>query len=70
MGAPSSMVSFYPDIPEVETSMNCGEFVFLMDCSYSMQYDLSCQGIAQVGIEAAKVKPASFLFMSHILLCI
>ncbi|XP_041513133.1 von Willebrand factor A domain-containing protein 5A-like [Microtus oregoni] len=53
MGAPSAMVSFYPDIPEVELSKACGEFVFLMDCSGSMGCPMSNQN-SQLRIEAAK----------------
>ncbi|XP_023576950.1 von Willebrand factor A domain-containing protein 5A isoform X2 [Octodon degus] len=54
MGNPVVMVSFYPDIPEVEASMICGEFVFLMDRSGSMQTPLSKQVRSQLRIEAAK----------------
>nr|XP_015841725.2 von Willebrand factor A domain-containing protein 5A-like [Peromyscus maniculatus bairdii]XP_015841726.2 von Willebrand factor A domain-containing protein 5A-like [Peromyscus maniculatus bairdii]XP_042136618.1 von Willebrand factor A domain-containing protein 5A-like [Peromyscus maniculatus bairdii]XP_042136619.1 von Willebrand factor A domain-containing protein 5A-like [Peromyscus maniculatus bairdii] len=54
MGAPSAMVSFYPDIPEVEASRSCGEFVFLMDCSGSMKSPMNNQKDSQLRIEAAK----------------
>ncbi|KAM6172515.1 von Willebrand factor A domain-containing protein 5A [Erethizon dorsatum] len=54
MGDPAVMVSFYPDIPEVEASMTCGEFVFLMDRSGSMQTPMSKQDRSQLRIEAAK----------------
>ncbi|KAL1781512.1 von Willebrand factor A domain-containing protein 5A-like [Sigmodon hispidus] len=54
MGAPSAMVSFYPDIPEVEASNFCGEFVFLMDCSGSMGSPMNNQKNSQLRIEAAK----------------
>lgn len=54
MGAPLAMVSFYPDIPEVETSKVCGEFVFLMDCSGSMKCPMSPGKDSQLRIEAAK----------------
>lgn len=54
MGAPSAMVSFYPDIPEVETSKVCGEFVFLMDRSGSMRSPMSTEKNSQLRIEAAK----------------
>ncbi|XP_005378465.1 PREDICTED: von Willebrand factor A domain-containing protein 5A [Chinchilla lanigera] len=54
MGDPAVMLSFYPDIPEVEASMACGEFVFLMDRSGSMQTPLSKQDRSQLRIEAAK----------------
>ncbi|XP_036050135.1 von Willebrand factor A domain-containing protein 5A-like [Onychomys torridus] len=54
MGAPSAMVSFYPDIPEVETSTKCGEFVFLMDRSGSMKSPMSGQNRSQLRIDAAK----------------
>ncbi|XP_057624325.1 von Willebrand factor A domain-containing protein 5A-like [Chionomys nivalis] len=53
MGAPSSMVSFYPDIPEMELSKACGEFVFLMDRSGSMEFPMNNQN-SQPRIEAAK----------------
>lgn len=54
MGAPSAMVSFYPDIPEVEASRACGEFVFLVDRSGSMESPMSNQNNSQLRIEAAK----------------
>ncbi|KAL1781729.1 von Willebrand factor A domain-containing protein 5A [Sigmodon hispidus] len=54
MGAPSAMVSFYPDIPEVETSTKRGEFVFLMDRSESMKSPMSGQNRSQLRIDAAK----------------
>ncbi|EGW04557.1 von Willebrand factor A domain-containing protein 5A [Cricetulus griseus] len=54
MGSPSAMVSFYPDLPEVECSRACGEFVFLMDCSGSMGSRLSYRNDSQLRIEAAK----------------
>ncbi|XP_041512782.1 von Willebrand factor A domain-containing protein 5A-like [Microtus oregoni] len=54
MGAPSAMVSFYPDIPEVEASKACGEFVFLMDRSGSMELPMNNQMHSQLRIEAAK----------------
>nr|BAE23178.1 unnamed protein product [Mus musculus] len=54
MGAPSAMVSFYPDIPEVEASKACGEFVFLMDRSGSMDSPMSTENNSQLRIEAAK----------------
>ncbi|XP_076780829.1 von Willebrand factor A domain-containing protein 5A-like [Arvicanthis niloticus] len=54
MGAPSAMVSFYPDIPEVEASKACGEFVFLMDRSGSMECPMSTETNSQLRIEAAK----------------
>ncbi|XP_057624968.1 von Willebrand factor A domain-containing protein 5A-like [Chionomys nivalis] len=54
MGAPSAMVSFYPDIPEVEASKACGEFVFLMDRSGSMELPMNNQMDSQLRIEAAK----------------
>ncbi|XP_036049483.1 von Willebrand factor A domain-containing protein 5A-like [Onychomys torridus] len=54
MGAPSVMVSFYPDIPDVEASRTCGEFVFLMDCSGSMESPMNNQKDSQLRIEAAK----------------
>lgn len=64
MGAPLAMVSFYPDVPEVETSKACGEFVFLMDRSGSMGFPMNNQNDSQLRIEAAKVKPDSSLFSS------
>ncbi|XP_052584413.1 von Willebrand factor A domain-containing protein 5A-like [Peromyscus californicus insignis] len=54
MGAPSAMVSLYPDFPEMETSRSCGEFVFLMDCSGSMKSPMNNQKDSQLRIEAAK----------------
>lgn len=64
MGAPSAMVSFYPDVPEEEATKACGEFVFLMDCSGSMESPMNNQKDSQLRIEAAKVKPDSSLFNS------
>ncbi|XP_035294135.1 von Willebrand factor A domain-containing protein 5A isoform X1 [Cricetulus griseus] len=54
MGSPSAMVSFYPDLPEVEGSRACGEFIFLMDRSGSMGSRLSHHNDSQLRIEAAK----------------
>ena len=49
------MVSFYPDIPEVEASKVCGEFVFLVDRSGSMDCPMSTENKFQTRIEVAKV---------------
>ncbi|KAM5185238.1 von Willebrand factor A domain-containing protein 5A [Callospermophilus lateralis] len=54
MGDPSVMVSFFPDIPEDEASVTCGEFVFLMDCSGSMRCPMNNQDGSQSRIEAAQ----------------
>ncbi|XP_069852172.1 von Willebrand factor A domain-containing protein 5A-like isoform X1 [Dipodomys merriami] len=54
MGDPCAMVSFYPEIPEVETSRSCGEFVFLMDRSGSMQCPMGKENRSQMRIDAAK----------------
>ncbi|XP_036894078.1 von Willebrand factor A domain-containing protein 5A isoform X2 [Sturnira hondurensis] len=54
MGHPSVMVSFYPDIPEAQPPMTCREFVFLVDCSGSMQCPMNNQDKSQERIEAAK----------------
>ncbi|XP_023373099.1 von Willebrand factor A domain-containing protein 5A isoform X2 [Otolemur garnettii] len=54
LGQPSAMVSFYPEITEDQPSTTCGEFIFLMDRSGSMETPMSGQGIAQQRIEAAK----------------
>ncbi|XP_024413181.2 von Willebrand factor A domain-containing protein 5A [Desmodus rotundus] len=54
MGHPSAMVSFYPDIPEAQPPIMCREFVFLMDCSGSMQCPMNNQDKSQQRIEAAK----------------
>ncbi|XP_066221385.1 von Willebrand factor A domain-containing protein 5A isoform X1 [Saccopteryx leptura] len=54
MGDPSAMVSFYPDIPEAQTPMTCGEFVFLMDRSGSMHSPMSKENTSQLRIDAAK----------------
>lgn len=56
MGDPGVMVSFYPDIPEVETAVTGGQFVFLMDRSGSMQTPMSKENRSQLRIDAAKVK--------------
>uniref|UniRef100_A0A8C8UMN1 von Willebrand factor A domain-containing protein 5A n=1 Tax=Peromyscus maniculatus bairdii TaxID=230844 RepID=A0A8C8UMN1_PERMB len=42
------------NIPEVETSTKCGEFVFFMDCSGSMKNPMSRQNRSQLRIDAAK----------------
>lgn len=62
MGDPSAMVSFYPNIPEAQPLITCGEFIFLMDRSGSMQCPMSNQDNSQLRIEAAKVKLALFFF--------
>ncbi|XP_057346279.1 von Willebrand factor A domain-containing protein 5A [Manis pentadactyla] len=54
MGDPSAMVSFYPNIPEAQPPVTCGEFVFLMDRSGSMQCPMSQQDRSQLRIDAAK----------------
>ncbi|XP_054549140.1 von Willebrand factor A domain-containing protein 5A isoform X2 [Talpa occidentalis] len=54
MGAPSAMVSFYPNIPEAQPPIACGEFVFLIDCSGSMACPMSKEDKSQLRIEAAK----------------
>ncbi|XP_054297681.1 von Willebrand factor A domain-containing protein 5A isoform X1 [Pongo pygmaeus] len=54
MGDPSAMVSFYPNIPEDQPSNTCGEFIFLMDRSGSMQSPMSSQDTSQLRIQAAK----------------
>ncbi|XP_059531943.1 von Willebrand factor A domain-containing protein 5A isoform X4 [Myotis daubentonii] len=54
MGDPSAMVSFYPNIPEAQSPMACGEFVFLMDRSGSMHCPMNNQNPSQLRIEAAK----------------
>ncbi|XP_032328173.1 von Willebrand factor A domain-containing protein 5A-like isoform X2 [Camelus ferus] len=54
LGDPVAMVSFYPNIPEAQPSAACGEFVFLMDRSGSMQSPMSNQNKSQPRIEAAK----------------
>lgn len=54
MGDPCAMVSFYPDIPEAQPPITCGEFVFLMDRSGSMRGPMSKQDKSQLRIEAAK----------------
>lgn len=64
MGAPAAMVSFYPNIPETQTPTTCGEFVFLMDRSGSMDCPMNKKA-TQSRIEAAKVK--LFLSFSHAL---
>uniref|UniRef100_A0A452REE7 von Willebrand factor A domain-containing protein 5A n=1 Tax=Ursus americanus TaxID=9643 RepID=A0A452REE7_URSAM len=54
MKDPSAMVCFYPNIPEAPSPVICGEFVFLMDRSGSMQCPISKQDQSQLRIEAAK----------------
>ncbi|XP_007538917.1 von Willebrand factor A domain-containing protein 5A [Erinaceus europaeus] len=54
MGAPSAMVCFYPHIPEAQPPITCGEFVFLMDRSGSMQGPLNNYDRSQLRIDAAK----------------
>lgn len=62
MGDPCAMVSFYPDIPEIEVPVACGEFVILMDCSGSMRSPMNKQAKSQPRIEAAKVQLASSVY--------
>uniref|UniRef100_A0A2K6F1H5 VIT domain-containing protein n=1 Tax=Propithecus coquereli TaxID=379532 RepID=A0A2K6F1H5_PROCO len=54
LGDPSAMVSFYPNIPEAQPPNTCGEFIFLIDRSGSMESLLSSQSKSQPRIEAAK----------------
>ncbi|KAM4828200.1 von Willebrand factor A domain-containing protein 5A [Thomomys bottae] len=54
MGDPCAMVSFYPEIPDSEATRTCGEFVFLMDCSGSMQCPMGKENRSQTRIDAAK----------------
>ncbi|KAK2099676.1 von Willebrand factor A domain-containing protein 5A [Saguinus oedipus] len=54
MGDPTAMVSFYPNIPEDQPSNSCGEFIFLMDRSGSMQSPMNSQDRSQLRIQAAK----------------
>jgi hypothetical protein len=63
------MVSFYPNIPEIEALTAYGEFVFLMDHSGSLQCPMGKQDRTQLCIDATKVKPSSFFSMSHMLKC-
>lgn len=54
LGDPAAMVTFYPNIPEAQASIACGEFIFLMDCSGSMQSPISKQRRSQLRIDVAK----------------
>uniref|UniRef100_A0A4W2ICP0 von Willebrand factor A domain-containing protein 5A n=1 Tax=Bos indicus x Bos taurus TaxID=30522 RepID=A0A4W2ICP0_BOBOX len=54
LGDPAAMVTFYPNIPEAQPSIACGEFIFLMDCSGSMQSPISKQSKSQLRIDVAK----------------
>ncbi|XP_047547926.1 von Willebrand factor A domain-containing protein 5A isoform X1 [Lutra lutra] len=54
MKDPSAMVCFYPNIPETQSLVISGEFIFLMDRSGSMQSPISKQDNSQLRIEAAK----------------
>ncbi|XP_059039589.1 von Willebrand factor A domain-containing protein 5A isoform X1 [Mustela lutreola] len=54
MKDPSAMVCFYPNIPETQSPVVSGEFIFLMDRSGSMQSPISKQVNSQLRIEAAK----------------
>ena len=64
LGDPAAMVTFYPNIPEAQPSIACGEFIFLMDCSGSMQSPMNKQRKSPLRIEVAKVKVASFFSWS------
>jgi len=64
LGDPAAMVTFYPNIPEAQPSIACGEFIFLMDCSGSMQSPISKQSKSQLRIDVAKVKVVSFFSWS------
>lgn len=56
MGDPVVMVSLYPEFPESVMSnfTSCGEFVFLLDRSGSMDFPTYC-GSRQSRIASAKV---------------
>ncbi|XP_043308032.1 von Willebrand factor A domain-containing protein 5A [Cervus canadensis] len=54
LGDPAAMVTFYPNIPEAQPSIACGEFIFLMDCSGSMQSPMNKQRKSPLRIEVAK----------------
>lgn len=56
MGDPLVMVSLYPEFPESVSSKftTCGEFVFLLDRSGSMDFPMYC-GSHQNRIASAKV---------------
>ncbi|KAM9496509.1 von Willebrand factor A domain-containing protein 5A-like isoform 2-T2 [Clarias gariepinus] len=55
MGDPAVMVSFYPEFPEsVMSSTSCGEFVFVMDRSGSMDCSMHNGQGAQPRIKCAK----------------
>nr|XP_012611346.2 von Willebrand factor A domain-containing protein 5A isoform X1 [Microcebus murinus] len=54
LGDLSAMLSFYPNIPEAHPPNTCGEFIFLMDRSGSMESPLSNQSRSPLRIEAAK----------------
>ncbi|XP_055271958.1 von Willebrand factor A domain-containing protein 5A [Moschus berezovskii] len=54
LGDPAAMVTFYPNIPEAQPSIACGEFIFLMDCSGSMQSPMRKQSKSQLRIDVAK----------------
>ncbi|XP_037697728.1 von Willebrand factor A domain-containing protein 5A-like isoform X2 [Choloepus didactylus] len=54
MGDPSAMVSFYPSIPEAQPPITCGEFIFLMDCSGSMQCSMSKREKGRTRMDIAK----------------
>lgn len=60
LGDPAAMVTFYPNIPEAQPSIACGEFIFLMDCSGSMQSPMNKQRKSPLRIEVAKVKVVCF----------
>ncbi|XP_049712825.1 von Willebrand factor A domain-containing protein 5A-like isoform X2 [Elephas maximus indicus] len=54
MEKPTAMVSFYPNIPQAQPPVTCGEFIFFMDRSGSMQCPMSKQDKSQLRIDAAK----------------
>ncbi|XP_078003037.1 von Willebrand factor A domain-containing protein 5A-like isoform X2 [Phascolarctos cinereus] len=53
MGDPAVMVSFYPSIPECQGE-NTGEFIFLLDRSGSMSFQMNNKEGAQKRIDSAK----------------
>lgn len=57
MGDPVVMLSLYPEFPEAVMSSlaTCGEFVFLLDCSGSMDCPLHQGKSAQTRISSARV---------------
>ncbi|KAM9331060.1 von Willebrand factor A domain-containing protein 5A [Gastrophryne carolinensis] len=54
MAQPVAMLNFYPDIPECPDQSNCGEFIFVVDRSGSMECPMNSEPNSPMRIQSAK----------------